>query len=196
MREQAKQELQAALNTFDQRNSDAEKHARQLQKEQSGFLGEFRKLVETVINPAMEEVGAMLVTCGHRFGINKAPGANQLGGESAIKTILLKIAPANVSGSIHAMGNDCPEIGFRANEVTKQVRVEHALGSGRSDPGEDASTHAIKQLTPEKVMDELIHRVGLILHDQFQRQALDTFEENAGLSCHILEGTNGGTYHE
>ena len=97
MREQAKQKLQAALNEFDRRKSDAEKHARQLQREQSGFLGEFRKLVETVINPAMEEVGAMMVARGHRFEINKQPGA-KLGGESDIK-ILLKIAPANVSAS-------------------------------------------------------------------------------------------------
>jgi len=196
MREQAKQKLQAALNTFDQRKSDAEKHARQLQREQSDFLGEFRKLLENVINPAMEEVGAMIVTRGHRFEINKEPGANQLGGESEIKTILLKVAPANVSGSIQAMGNDCPEIGFRANEVKKQVRVEHALGSGRSDPGEAASTHAIKQLTPEKVMDLLIHGVQAILDDQFQRQDLDTCEVEAALCCRIIEGANGGKYHE
>jgi hypothetical protein len=165
MRDETRQELDALLGAREERL--AREHAAEDEKHAEGntFVRQFLDLQESVIRPAMEEIGKQLQQHGYVFRIDE--GTHRLSkGQRDLDSasIYMKVLPPGGKLS-QLQSKEVPFIGFTASAGQRPyVRVERSVSlPGKGRMSEESKEYQLGQIGAEAVEREILALVKLVI---------------------------------
>jgi hypothetical protein len=116
MNEENERELEAILETYDQKLAEGKKSGRKPQVGDSASISEFKRLQEDVFLPNMEKAGSQLRQHGHDFALRNFGGTYDSEGTIQKIGIEMWIYPAGYDKSTLPLDRT-PFIGFFASDT-------------------------------------------------------------------------------
>lgn len=155
MKDEMKTALEAAMDEFDQKRSDATKHQEAMKAKETEFSRSLERLFKQVIRPAMEKVENTLGQRNHDCKIveQKPAGTTDMHQHAALISLTIKPAPPTGGGyTMMASRTICFAVVWPEGKIvvgtTSSLPVRQVEGVRRSyEPSE---------LTPEEVEKQLV----------------------------------------
>jgi len=159
----AKARLDALLQGYQERLEGRAAAAEQAASDDRGERQRFVALRESVIEPAMREVGEYLKGRGHDYEIHSSETRDVGAGRHEEPSIALAIYPRGYSRAKLDPGHT-PMVTFRAGDAPGYLRTHLVKrlpgGTGTADGGH---TYALEAVTPELVRREIMEVLEVVL---------------------------------
>jgi hypothetical protein len=123
MKNEAKTELTKILGAYDERLAEAERVDAAKRASEAAFPAHFAKLKAEIIQPALQEIAAMLNERGHDAAVRDQEDSASAVGSVKYAAVSLRIVPKPFA---HKAGEPSPnfiEIMFSANRAERKVAV-------------------------------------------------------------------------
>jgi len=156
MKEETKSKLDELMDAYDENLVKAEEEKEKEATGDESFHSEFKKIVDEVIHPTMDEIGKVIKTRGHDYEITE-----QKRHPSTNAHIRMTIFP---KGSKRTPFSDFPHVSFNTNTSTKTVYCHESLMM-LEKPGHVGSTNTfvLEEITADIVEQEILKTLEEIL---------------------------------
>lgn len=148
---------------YEKRLADVRKRQDLTHKRRDAFIGEFERLVDETIRPAMEDVGAVLRSRGHDYEIATTKGYTDFDGRTRNTQITMRLYPVGIDRSLF-VSTSTPYVAFASDWLETRISVQEstAMPAGNAKaPGSRGKSgkgagYSIGQLTPAAVEREIV----------------------------------------
>lgn len=177
VRDETKARLEALMARYEKRLAEIRKRQELTHKRHDAFIGEFERLVDETIRPAMEDVGAVLRSRGHEYEIATTKGYTDFDGRLHNTQITMRLYPVGIDRSLF-VSTSTPYVAFASDWLDTRVTVQEstAMPVGNSKaPGNrgksgKGAAYSLGQLTPAVVEREIVDVLAGIFGREWVRE--------------------------
>ncbi len=163
MREETRERLETLMARYEKRLADERKRHEANRRRHDVFVGEFERLIDDTIRPAMDEVGAALRHRGHDYEIATTQAYTDSDRRPRHTQVTMRIFPAGIQRSLFT-STATPYIAFVCDwlEARVTVRESAAMPAGPAklpaapEKSGKRADYYVRQVTPGAVEREIV----------------------------------------
>ncbi|CAE6879687.1 hypothetical protein [Paraburkholderia domus] len=148
-------QLDAAMNAYDDRKVQARAAADQKRAEEDAFIAEFSNFRSITAHPVLEEIGNRLHQRGHEFQVEmndpvRGTGRRPIG-------ITLHVYPAGTDGR-HATRSDHPQFTINGDPYSRKVKFHSVITypGGGMQSGPEGTDYNLEELSADVLRTKAI----------------------------------------